>query len=42
MSITCYFQGCIKQGETREHIPPKAFFPEDQREQLLTVKSCKN
>ena len=24
-----------------EHIPPKAFFPKDQRDQLLTVPSCK-
>ena len=25
---------------TKEHIPPKAFFPKDQRNQLLTVPSC--
>jgi hypothetical protein len=36
----CYFQGCSERGTTREHIPPQAFFPSDQRDQLLTVKSC--
>lgn len=36
----CYFQGCNKKGSTKEHIPPKSFFPEDERNQLLTVKSC--
>lgn len=39
--MRCYFQGCSRSGLTKEHIPPKAFFPEDQRNQLLTVKSCK-
>jgi hypothetical protein len=37
----CYFQGCAHAGATMEHIPPKAFFPKDQRDQLLTVPSCK-
>jgi hypothetical protein len=37
----CYFQGCLNTGETKEHIPPKAFFPKDQRDQLFTVPSCK-
>lgn len=37
----CYFQGCSKAGETKEHIPPKAFFPNDQRDQLFTIPSCK-
>jgi hypothetical protein len=36
----CYFQGCSERGTTKEHIPPKAFFPPHQRNQLLTVKSC--
>lgn len=25
---------------TKEHIPPKAFFPKDEKDQLLTVTSC--
>jgi hypothetical protein len=25
---------------TKEHIPPRSFFPKDKKEQLLTVKSC--
>ena len=36
----CYYQGCTERGSTKEHVPPKAFFPKDQREQLLTVPSC--
>ncbi|MGA3116260.1 MAG: hypothetical protein ABSF90_17705 [Syntrophobacteraceae bacterium] len=40
--MECYFQGCVKEGRTKEHIPPKAFFPKDQREQLITVRSCKD
>ena len=40
MKKVCYYQGCGKQASTREHIPPKAFFPDDQRDQLLTVASC--
>lgn len=39
--MNCYFQGCDKKGETKEHIPPRSFFPEGEKEQLLTVKSCK-
>jgi hypothetical protein len=38
--MTCYYQGCPRRGTTKEHIPPKAFFPKDQRNQLLTVPSC--
>jgi hypothetical protein len=38
--VKCYYQGCIEQGITREHIPPKAFFPKGEKDQLLTVKSC--
>lgn len=26
---------------TKEHLPPQSFFPQDQRNQLLTVRSCK-
>jgi hypothetical protein len=37
---SCYYQGCSQRGQTKEHIPPKSFFPKDQRKQLLTVKSC--
>lgn len=36
----CYYQGCSKAASTREHIPPKAFFPAAERYQLLTVPSC--
>jgi hypothetical protein len=39
--MNCYFQGCAKKGVTKEHIPPRSFFPENERMQLLTVKSCK-
>jgi len=38
--MTCYFQGCTAKGITREHIPPRSFFPDGEKEQLLTVKSC--
>jgi hypothetical protein len=38
--MACYYQGCLGKGKTKEHIPPKAFFPEDQRNALLTVRSC--
>ena len=38
--MSCYFQGCSQKGVTKEHIPPKSFFPKDEKEQLLTVKSC--
>ena len=40
-AMTCYFQGCKEKGVTKEHIPPRSFFPEGEKEQLLTVKSCK-
>lgn len=39
-SLTCYFQGCSEKGITKEHIPPRSFFPEGEKEQLLTVRSC--
>lgn len=38
--MTCYFQGCSEAGVTKEHIPPRSFFPDGEKEQLLTVKSC--
>ncbi|MEI7283529.1 hypothetical protein [Pectobacterium carotovorum] len=38
--MKCYYQGCKDEGKTKEHIPPKSFFPEDERNQLLTVRSC--
>ncbi|WP_423460309.1 hypothetical protein [Ottowia sp. VDI28] len=38
--MTCYFQGCGEKGTTKEHIPPRSFFPDGEREQLLTIKSC--
>jgi hypothetical protein len=38
--MPCYYQGCTHSGTTKEHVPPKSFFPKDQRNQLLTVTSC--
>lgn len=38
--MKCYYQGCSDEGKTKEHIPPRAFFPDGEAEQLLTVKSC--
>src|SRR5215813_977766 len=38
--MSCYYQGCSRPGTTKEHIPPQAFFPKDQSNQLLTVRSC--
>ncbi len=38
--MNCYFQSCSEKPVTREHAPPKAFFPKDQRKQLITVPSC--
>jgi hypothetical protein len=40
--VPCYYRGCDNQADTKEHVPPKAFFPKDQRDQLLTVPSCKS
>ncbi|WP_246722873.1 hypothetical protein [Aureimonas sp. OT7] len=39
--MSCYFPGCNEKGTTKEHIPPRSFFPVGERLQLLTVKSCK-
>lgn len=44
--ITCYF--CDKEYSSKEHVPPKCFFPEkgelsgevDYRKNLITVPSC--
>lgn len=38
--MNCYFQGCNQKGVTKEHIPPRSFFPDGEKEQLLTIKSC--
>ncbi len=38
--MKCYYQGCTRKGITKEHIPPRSFFPKGEKEQLLTVKSC--
>jgi hypothetical protein len=38
--VTCYFQGCTRKGVTKEHIPPRSFFPGGEKDQLLTVRSC--
>jgi hypothetical protein len=40
LELKCYFQGCKEYGVTKEHIPPRAFFPDGETLQLLTVKSC--
>lgn len=38
--LKCYFQGCNQKGNTKEHIPPRSFFPDGEKDQLLTIKSC--
>lgn len=40
MKGACYFQACTTAASTKEHVPPKAFFPKDKRDQLITVPSC--
>lgn len=37
----CYFPGCNSHASTKEHIPPKSFFPDSKKTNLMTVKSCK-
>ncbi|HFD3854148.1 MAG: hypothetical protein E7D73_15310 [Klebsiella sp.] len=37
---TCYYPGCTNIANTKEHIPPKSFFPTDKKLNLMTVKSC--
>ena len=34
----CYF--CGKEATSKEHIPPRAFFPKNNRNDLFTVPSC--
>jgi hypothetical protein len=36
--VKCY--ACSAEATTREHVPPKSFFPKDRRQELLTVPSC--
>jgi len=38
--MSCYFQGCDEKATTKEHVPPKCFFPDDEKVQLITVGSC--
>jgi hypothetical protein len=35
----CYM--CDQRSSTREHVPPRSFFPKSMRENLWTVPSCK-
>ena len=37
--MSCYI--CGKEQESIEHSPPRCFFPKDQRNNLITVDSCK-
>ncbi|KMJ45967.1 hypothetical protein AB204_06040 [Xenorhabdus khoisanae] len=39
---SCYYPGCEKIANTKEHIPPKSFFPSDKKLNLMTVKSCED
>jgi hypothetical protein len=36
--MQCYM--CAAEATTREHVPPKSFFPMSYRENLVTVPSC--
>ena len=36
--MKCYM--CDSEGATREHVPPKSFFPKNLRKRLVTVPSC--
>lgn len=38
MDVECY--ACGQPGSTREHVPPRAFFPKGRRDHLWTVPSC--
>jgi hypothetical protein len=38
MQDTCYM--CERVADTREHAPPKCFFPVTLRTNLVTVPSC--
>jgi hypothetical protein len=35
---TCY--ACDQPATTKEHVPPRSFFPEGHRDNLMTVPSC--
>lgn len=37
----CYYPGCESHANSKEHIPPKSFFPDSKKTNLMTVKSCK-
>jgi len=37
--MKCYY--CNSEATTVEHIPPRCIFPKGQRNQLVTVRSCK-
>lgn len=41
MMAKCYFPGCDLPAKTKEHIPPKSFFPNSKKINLMTVRSCK-
>jgi hypothetical protein len=36
--MKCYM--CAADATTREHVPPKSFFPRGHRDNLVTVPSC--
>src|SRR5689334_16121651 len=36
--MKCYM--CDAEATTREHVPPKSFYPKGHRNDLLTVPSC--
>lgn len=44
----CYHYLCDKDGDTKDHVPPKVFFPSksdgetNYRDPLVTVRACKN
>ena len=40
MARKCYV--CGREATSREHVPPRCFFPDDNRyrKQLITVRSC--
>lgn len=40
LAMSCYFQGCPGPAVTSEHVPPQSFFSKEQRQQLITVRSC--
>lgn len=38
-SVTCY--ACDQPATTKEHAPPSSFFPKGERNNLITVPSCR-